>query len=166
MTDTYRSRVDSFLKHDKIAVVGYSRKKDQPANAVFDRFKENGYEVHAVNPFPERFDDQIVFASLSLLPSIPGGVVIFTPPKETLKVLEECHSLGIKHAWIHHSIDEGSWSPEAEKYAKEHGIDLIPSGCPLMFLSPDFPHRCLKWFLNWRGLFKVEEGSASEAAIS
>ena len=166
MNDTFRSLVDDFLKKNHIAIVGYSRKKDQPANAVFDRFHANGYDVYAVNPFPDRFDDQVVYSSLSLLPTIPGAVVIFTPPKETLKILEECNSLGVKDVWIHHSIDEGSWSPEAEQYARQNNFNLIPSGCPLMFLSPDFPHRCIKWFLNWKGMFKVEEAPASEATIS
>jgi predicted CoA-binding protein len=166
MNARFQSLVDRFLDHDHIAIVGYSSKKDQPANAVFDRFRDNNYEVYAINPHPEKFEHQKVYKSLSQLPELPGGVVVFTPPEETVKVLEECVSLGIVNVWIHHSIDQGSWSPEAEQFAREHDINLISSGCPLMFLSPDFPHRCLKWFLGWKGLFKVEEKAEGVAVIS
>ena len=34
-----------------------------------------------------------------------------------------------------------------------------------MFLSPDIPHVCLKWLLNWRGLFKIDQEPDGAAAI-
>lgn len=52
---------------------------------------------------------------------------------------------------------QGSYVEGAEEYAAGNNISLIPAGCPLMFVSPDFAHRCMKWFFSWRGLLEVEE---------
>ena len=88
------------------------------------------------------------------LRAIPGGidaVLVFTPPAATPGVVRECTELGIRHVWIHRSLGQGSWSPEAEVIARNHGVVLIPGGCPMMFCAPVDPaHRCFRWML---GLF-------------
>jgi hypothetical protein len=79
-------------------------------------------------------------------------VVIGTNPKVTLQVVQECDELGIQHAWIHKSLDGGSYSEEAETFCKEHDISLIPTGCPMMFCKPvDLAHKCIKWVLQATG---------------
>ncbi|MCO6479613.1 MAG: hypothetical protein J5I94_23460 [Phaeodactylibacter sp.] len=65
--------------------------------------------------------------------------------------------MSIRHAWVHRSVNQGSYVEGAEEYAAGNNITLIPAACPLMFVSPDFAHRCMKWFFSWRGLLEVEE---------
>jgi len=157
MDATYKTAIDKFLQSNEVAIVGYSRKKDQPANAVYDRFKKNGYTVYAVNCNTEGFEGVTIYSSLSELPEIPAAVAVFTPPGQTLNILEECAHLGIANIWIHKSVDGGSWCPEVETFRKQHVLNVIPNGCPLMFLKPDFTHLCIRTVMNWGGRFKMEK---------
>lgn len=159
MNEIFRRRVDDFLAQRHIAVAGYSTSVQTLANGIFDKFVKHGYEVYAVNPKGGTINGVTCYTSLRALPVVPDAVMICTPPAATLGVLEECRSLGIGRAWIHRSIDQGSFSAEAEQYAQDNHIDLIPLGCPLMFLQPDIFHQCMKWVMNWRGKFEVKEES-------
>ena len=42
--------VKDFLAQKKIAVVGISDKRDTGCNLAYRKFKDNGYQVYAVNP--------------------------------------------------------------------------------------------------------------------
>jgi uncharacterized protein len=42
--------VAEFLSGKRLAVVGVSRDPAQPANAVYRRLRDSGYEVFAINP--------------------------------------------------------------------------------------------------------------------
>ncbi|MCB9276322.1 MAG: CoA-binding protein [Lewinellaceae bacterium] len=156
MNQEFKDRVAQFMACRRIAVAGYSSQGGQPANGIYERLKDNGYEVFAVNPKAEAVQGVPCFPSLSVIPGGVEAVAICTPPQATMGVLEECAALGIEHAWIHRSVDQGSYVEGAEDYADEHGIKLIPAGCPLMFVAPDFAHRCMKWFFSWRGLLEAE----------
>ncbi len=157
MNEEYKNRVSQFMACRRIAVAGYSSQGGQPANAIYDRLKSNGYEVFAVNPKAGEVDGVPCYPNLAAIPGGVEAVAICTPPRATMEVLRECAEAGIRHAWIHRSVDQGSYVEGAEEYAAENNISLIPAGCPLMFVSPDFAHRCMKWFFSWRGLLEVEE---------
>ncbi len=157
MNQEFKDRVEKFMACRRIAVAGYSSQGEQPANLIYRRLVNNGYEVFAVNPKAEEISDVPCYPNLAAIPGGVEAVVLCTPPRATIGVLNECADLGIQHAWIHRSVDRGSYVEGAEEYAAQRGINLIPAGCPLMFVSPDFGHRCMKWFFSWRGLLKVEE---------
>jgi len=61
---------------------------------------------------------------------------------------------------MHRSIDNGSYSPEAEQLANTHGISVINIGCPMMFVKPDLFHQCFRWVMKVKGKFKDEEKMA------
>jgi predicted CoA-binding protein len=82
--------------------------------------------------------------------------MVCVPPKAAASVVRECAELGIRHVWMHRSFGAGSVSPEALALAREHGIQAIPAGCPMMYVDPDPGHRCMKWFLRWRGRIPKE----------
>jgi predicted CoA-binding protein len=86
---------------------------------------------------------------------VPGpvdGVVIATQPKDTIDVVRQCVGRGVKSVWIHRSFGEGSASAVATALAREHGIRVIPGGCPMMFCAPvDVAHRCMRWILKRTG---------------
>ena len=161
MNQEFKDRVSQFMACRRIAVAGYSSQGGQPANGIYDRLKDSGYEVFAVNPKAGEIMEVLCFPNLAAIPGGVEAVVICTPPYATMAVLQECAELGIQYAWIHRSIDQGSYVEGAEAYAAEHGIRLIPAGCPLMFVNPDFGHRCMKWFFSWRGLLAAEEESVN-----
>ena len=149
---TLKESAEKFLQLTSIAVAGVSSTKKDAANYIFDKLKKTGYQVFAINPKVSEINGDPCYPDLSSVPEKIEGVVIATNPKVTLSVVEECAQLGIKHAWIHKSMDGGSYAEDAEKFCLENGIELIPAGCPMMYCKPvDFPHKCIKWVLHTTG---------------
>ena len=63
---------EQFLSQQRIAVTGVSRASEQHgANVVYQRLKERGYSVFAVNPNAATVDGDTAYPNLA---SIPGGV--------------------------------------------------------------------------------------------
>ena len=149
---TLKESAEQFLQLENIAIAGVSATKKNVANYIYDKLKKSGKSVFAVNPKGGEIDGKPCYASLSDVPVKIDGVILGTSPKASLHVVTECATLGIKHAWIHKSLDNGSYSEEAEIFCRDNGIELIPAGCPLMYCKPvDFAHKCIKWFLHTTG---------------
>jgi predicted CoA-binding protein len=123
-----------FLAHQRIAVTGVSRKGgNHGGNFVYQRLRERGYQVFAINPNADTVEGDTCYHDLK---SVPGGVeavVIGTRPSYAEDTMRECVELGIKQVWMHRAFGEGSVSPEAAAYGRAHGVTVIDGGCPLMF---------------------------------
>ena len=155
MQAEFRQAVADFLNVKSIAVAGYSSGGNQPANLIYDKLKGQGYQVYAVNAKASEVKDIDCYESLESIPQPVEALVICTKPNVTTEVLKKAIDLGIKRVWIHRAFDQGSYHPEAQDLAAKHGISLIASGCPMMFLKPDFFHRCMRGFMDWRGALKI-----------
>lgn len=151
----FKQAVDHFFASKSIAVAGYSSRGDQPANFIYRKFKELGYPVYAVNPKAAEVTGIDCYKSLDAIPQPVEALVICTHPDVTTEVLKNAIALGIKKVWVHRSFGQGSFSKEAQDLAEKHGIIMIPIGCPMMFLKPDFFHRCMRGVMRWRGAFKI-----------
>ena len=131
---TIREAATEFLAHQRIAVTGVSRTAGSHAsNLVYQRLRERGYEVFAVNPNTDTVEGDTSYRDLR---SIPGGVdavVIGTRPSHAEQTMRECEELGIKQVWMHRMFGAGSVSDAATDYGRNHGITVIDGGCPLMF---------------------------------
>jgi hypothetical protein len=44
-----------------------------------------------------------------------------------------------------------SVSEAAMAQCQQAGINVIDVGCPMMFLEPDFFHRCMRWMIRAKG---------------
>ena len=142
-----------FLAKKRVAVTGVSRTPaNHGGNIVYQRLRERGYEVFAVNPNADQVEGDPCFHDLT---SIPGGVeavVIATRPATAEATMRECAALGIKHAWMHRLMGQGSVSPEAAQWGRQHGITVIEGGCPLMFPPTSDPgHRVMRWMSTLAG---------------
>ena len=157
MDTKFKQRVNNFLEQKTIAVAGYSSEGAEVANHLYDKFETNGYKVFAVNPKAVEVKNITCYPDLKSIPEKVDAVMISTPPKGTLEVIQECIELGIKHVWVHKSMGEGSFNKEAIELAEKNGIEIIPMACPMMFLKPDGFHKCFKWILNLRGKLKIKE---------
>ena len=157
MDQTYRNRVTHFLAQKSIAVAGYSTDKNQVANNLYKKFEKNGYQVFGVNPRAPEVTNIKCYPNLHAIPEIPDAVMICTSPSGTREIIDECIELGIKHAWIHCSFGQGSFDSEAIDRAEENGLEIIPRGCPHMFLEPDGFHACVKWFMNLQGRLNIKK---------
>jgi uncharacterized protein len=150
--------VKSFLEQKIIAVVGVSDRRDTGCNLAYKKFKENGYQVYAVNPRISSYDGETCYGDLRSIPVKPDAVFMLTSPKVTDQIVNECVELGIKHVWMHcmmgtkRGLAAGmtSVSPAAVERCKAHGIEVIPGTCPNQFLKPDLGHAMMRSM--WRML--------------
>src|SRR6266568_1290473 len=112
-----------FLAKKRIAVTGVSRTpKGHGANIVYQRLRDRGYEVFAINPNAEQVEGDSCYPDLK---SVPGGVeavVIGTRPDTAEDTMRECVELGIGSVWMHRLYGAGSVSAAATEYGRQHGI--------------------------------------------
>src|SRR5512144_1894293 len=91
-----------FLAQKRIAVTGVSRHgKDHGANVVYQRLRERGYDVFAVNPNAEEVEGDRCYHDLRSIPGGVDGVVIATKAERADETMHECAELGITHVWMH-----------------------------------------------------------------
>ena len=103
------------------------------------------------------------FCRIGRLAFVSGlsGVVMDVPPYCTVvgtraelaeATVRECAELGIKQVWLHRSMGAGSASPAAAQYGREHGVQVINGGCPLMFgADADGGHKMMRFFCRLTG---------------
>ena len=143
----------TFLAKRRIAVTGVSRQRDgHGGNVVYQRLRDRGYEVFAVNPNADEVEGDPCYHDLR---SIPGGaeaVVIATRPEIAEDTMRECAELGIEHVWMHRGPGSGSVSEAAADYGRKHGIAVIDGGCPCMFgPTADLGHKVMRFVFTLNG---------------
>jgi predicted CoA-binding protein len=143
---TIKEAATEFLAKKRIAVTGVSRTpKGHGSNVVYQRLRQRGYDVFAVNPNADEVEGDPCYLDLK---SIPGGidaVVIGTNPEIAEDTMRECAELGIKHVWMHRGPGPGSVSEAAADYGRGEGITVIDGGCPCMFdPTADLGHKAMR----------------------
>lgn len=155
--------VQDFLAQKKIAVVGISDKRETGCNESYKRFKENGYQVYAVNPRISTYQGQTCYPDLRSIPEKVDAVFVLASPKVTEQIVQQCVDLGIKHVWMHCMMgtkpglqaDATSVSPSAVEMCNANGIAVIPGSCPNQFLKPDFGHKMMRGLWGLFGFMNV-----------
>jgi uncharacterized protein len=150
---TLKEAATEFLAKKRVAVTGVSRDaQNHGGNVVYQRLRQRGYTVFAVNPNAEQVEGDRCYRDLR---SIPGGVeavVIATRPEAAEATMRECAELGIRHVWMHRSFGGGSVSAAAAAWGREHGIRVIDGGCPLMFdPTADPGHKLMRFIFTLTG---------------
>ena len=148
--------VHDFLAQKKIAVVGVSDKRETGCNLSYQKFKQAGYTVFAVNPHLTTYDGNPCYPNLKQIPEKPDAVFILASPAVTEQIVQQCVELGIKHVWMHCMMGTKpglaagmtSVSQQAVQTCRENGIQVIPGSCPNQFLQPDFGHAMMR--VIWR----------------
>jgi uncharacterized protein len=120
LMQTVKEVATEFLSNKRVAVTGVSRNpKGHGSNVVYQRLRQRGYEVFAVNPNADEVEG---YRSYHDLHSIPGGVdwvVIGTKPETADSTMRECDELGIRRVWMHRGPGAGSVSKTAASYGRE-----------------------------------------------
>jgi predicted CoA-binding protein len=142
-----------FLAGKRVAVTGVSRKpQGHGSNVVYQRLRQRGYEVFAVNPNADQVEGDPCYHDLT---SVPGGVdwvVIGTRPDAAEASMRECADLGIRRVWMHRGPGAGSVSQAAAKYGRQRGITVIEGGCPCMFgPTADPGHKAMRFMFTLTG---------------
>jgi len=156
---TAEAAIDDFLAQKRIAVAGVSREKGgkHGGNVIYQRLKERGYEVFAVNPNTDTVEGDPCYRSLAAIPGGVDAVVIATNPAQSADVAQECKDLGITRVWMHRSFGAGSVSKEATDICRQDGIACIAGGCPLMYgPTSDGGHRFMRRIVGLFGQLPKE----------
>ena len=149
---TLNAAAEEFLAQPRIAVAGVSRDPKQPANLIYRRLRDTGHTVFAVNPNAGTVEGDPAFASVSSIPEDVDGVVVVTAPDATDAVVDDAIAAGVPRVWLHRGIGPGSSSDTAVAACHEHGVRVIPGGCPCMFgATADPGHRCMRVLLRAGG---------------
>lgn len=129
-----KQAASEFLANKRVAVTGVSRAPgSHGGNIVYQRLRERGYEVYAVNPNADSVEGDRSYHDLHAIPGGVDAVVIATRPAHAEATMRECVELGIQHVWMHRGPGAGSVSEEAAEFGRQHGIAVIDGGCPCMF---------------------------------
>ena len=148
-----KEAASEFLAKKRVAVTGVSRKpENHGSNVVYQRLRQRGYQVFAVNPQADTVEGDPCYHDLQ---SIPGGVdwvVIGTRPETAEVTMRECVDLGITRVWMHRGPGAGSVSETATEYGRQHGIKVIDGGCPCMFdPTADPGHKAMRFVFTLTG---------------
>ena len=150
---TIKEAAAEFLAHKRIAVTGVSRDpKNHGSNVVYQRLKDRGYEVFAVNPNADEVEGDACYHDLKSIPEGVQAVVIGTRPEFANGTMDECAELSIRLVWMHRSFGGGSVSKTAAETGRKEGITVIDGGCPLMFdPCSDGAHKAMKVIFTLAG---------------
>ena len=155
--------VQDFLAQKKLAVVGVSDKRDTGCNLAYKKFKENGYQVYAVNPRIVSYESDVCYPDLKSIPEKVDAVFVLASPTVTDEIVQQCVELGIKHLWMHCMMGTKpglaagmtSVSQTAVEMCRVNGIAVIPGSCPNQFLKPDFGHAMMRGLWRMVGFMNV-----------
>jgi uncharacterized protein len=152
-TKPIKEAASEFLANKRIAVTGVSRHpQGHGSNVVYQRLRERGYEVFAVNPNADQVEGDKSYRDLKAIAGGVQAVVIGTRPEAADTTMRECAELGIRYVRMHRGPGGGSVSDTAVAYGRQQGICVIPGGCPLMF-DPvsDGGHKAMKFVFTLTG---------------
>ncbi len=135
--------VADFLAQKTLAMVGISRDEKAMSVAVNKELKAKGYRILPVNPNAKDIGGETCYPSLSALPEKVGGVLVFTQPAESEKIVREAAAQGIKRVWL----QQGAQSDAAVAACLEKGITTVAGKCIMMFAPPVASvHSVHRWF--------------------
>jgi uncharacterized protein len=127
-----KQMIQSFFEPKKIAVAGVSRSTKKFGGAVYKELTEKGFEVIPVNPNTDSLYGVTCFPSVSALPSGIESLLIVTSKKQTLEVLKEAVSKGIRNIWI----QQMSETTDTVEYMQSNNLSVIMKECILMHSEP------------------------------
>lgn len=109
---TIKEAASEFLANRRIAVTGVSRNpQNHGSNIVYQRLRDRGYQVFAVNPNADEVEGDTCYKDLKSIPGRVDAVVIGTRPEHAEATMRECAQLGIAHVWMHRSFGAGASPP-------------------------------------------------------
>jgi predicted CoA-binding protein len=150
---TTKDAAAAFLACKRVAVTGVSANpQGHGSNAVYQRLRERGYQVFAVNPNSPTAEGDTTYPDLAAIPGGAEAVVIGTRPEHAEATMRQAIDLGITHVWMHRAFGAGSVSEAATALGRANGVTVIDGGCPLMFgPTSDGGHRFMCRMLTMTG---------------
>jgi predicted CoA-binding protein len=120
------SEIRKFYELKNIAVVGMSKNEEKPAQFVPKYLIENGYNVIPVNPTATQILGKKSYPKVSDISEQVDIVDVFRRSEDVPPVIDDAiKKEGIKVIWMQSGIS----NEEAERKAKENGIDVVYNRC-------------------------------------
>ena len=98
-----------------IAIIGASNDRNKFGNKAVRAFRQQGYEVFAVNPKDEMVEGFRAFKSIAEVPMRPEMVSVYLPPPVLLKVLPDIAAKGCDELWLNPGTESAEVLAEAER---------------------------------------------------
>jgi predicted CoA-binding protein len=118
--------IRKFYALKNIAVIGMSKNEDKAAHYVPKYLIDHGYNVIPINPTATEILGRKSYATVSSIQDRIDIVDVFRRSEDVPGVVEDALKKGgIKVIWM----QEGIYSKEAEKMAKEKDISVVYNRC-------------------------------------
>jgi predicted CoA-binding protein len=121
----------------RVAVVGLSDDSSRPSHEVAEYLQSAGKEIIPVNPNHQTVLGRKCYPSLEAIPGNVEVVNVFRRPEHCAEVVRSAIAIGAKGVWL----QSGIVNSEAERLAKEAGIDFVQDRCMKVMLM--FPPRAV-----------------------
>jgi uncharacterized protein len=121
------SEIKDFYQLKNIAVVGVSKNEQKPSHYVPRYLIEHGYNIIPVNPTVIEVFGKKSYPNIADIPERIDIVDVFRRSDDLLSVIDDTIKKKdeVKVFWM----QEGIYNQEAEKKAKENGIDVVYNRC-------------------------------------
>jgi uncharacterized protein len=120
------SQIKEFYRLKNIAVVGVSKNQEKPSHEVPKYLIEHGYNVIPVNPTLSEVLGRKAYPTIADIPEKIDIVDVFRKPEDVPAVIDDAlKKNGIKVFWMQLGIH----NDDAERKAKENGIDVVYNRC-------------------------------------
>jgi predicted CoA-binding protein len=121
------AEIKEFYQLKNIAVVGVSKNEEKPSHQVPKYLIEHGYNVIPVNPTLTEVLGRKAYPSIAAIQERIDIIDIFRKSEDTPAVVDDILKKkdGIKVIWM----QLGIYNEDAEKKAKQNGIDVIYNRC-------------------------------------
>ena len=124
--------IQGFVVEKTLAVAGLSRDEKSFSAMAFKELRTKGYRLYPVNPNAATILGETCYPSVAALPGRVGGVLVFTAPANTEKVVREAAAAGIRRIWI----QQGAQSEGALRFCADNKLPAISKQCILMYVEP------------------------------
>jgi predicted CoA-binding protein len=124
------SQIKEIFQLKNIAVVGLSKNEEKPSHQVSKYLIEHGYNIIPVNPTVTEVLGKRAYPSIADIPERIDVVDVFRKPEDIPAVVDDVlrKKDGIKVFWM----QLGIYNEEAERKAKENGIDVVYNRCMMV----------------------------------
>jgi uncharacterized protein len=121
------SEIKEFYQLKNIAVVGVSKNEEKPSNQVPKYLIEHGYNIIPVNPTLTEVLGRKAYPSIADIQERIDIVDVFRKSEDIPAVLDDALKKkdGIKVFWM----QLGIYNEDAERKAKQNGIDVVYNRC-------------------------------------
>jgi predicted CoA-binding protein len=120
--DSLRGLLDSVRT---IAVVGFSKKPDRPANTVPAYLQQQGYRIIPVNPTLSEALGEKAYPDLLSVPEPVDLVLIFRPGEQVPPIVDQAIQINARAVWM----QEGIINEQAAQTASQAGLEVVMDTC-------------------------------------